>query len=92
MSVDDFAPVIRKPTPDEAAAAAAWKLWACEPSVFEWGYTATEHCLMLEGEAVVEARGREFKLGPGDYGVFPKGLSCRWTVITAVKKHHWFED
>ena len=92
MSAEAFAPKIRKPTPAEAELAATWKVWTCEPSVFEWGYSATEHCLMLEGEAVVEARGAEFKFGPGDYVVFPKGLACRWRVITAVKKHYWFEE
>jgi hypothetical protein len=92
VSADAFAPQIRKPTPADAERAAAWKLWTCEPSVFEWGYAATEHCLMLEGQAVVEAGGKEYAFGPGDYVVFPKGLACRWRVTEAVKKHYWFED
>jgi uncharacterized cupin superfamily protein len=89
---DAFAPQIRRATDADRARAAAWELWACEPSAFEWGYAATEHCLMLEGEAIVEARGQEFRFGPGDYVTFPKGLACRWRVLTAVKKHYWFED
>jgi uncharacterized cupin superfamily protein len=84
--------VIRKPTPAEAAEASGWPIWTCEPSSFEWGYDRTERCLLLEGAAVVEAMGREFPFGAGDYVVFPKGLACRWRVTKAVRKHYTFED
>lgn len=83
---------IRKPTPEEADAAKAWKIWTCQPSSFEWGYSQTETCLMLEGRAKVEAMGREFVFEAGDWVVFPKGLACRWHVIEAVKKHYVFDD
>jgi hypothetical protein len=83
---------IRKPTEAERTEAATWPIWTCEPSVFEWGYSSTERCLLLEGEAVVEARGREFSFKAGDYVVFPKGLACRWRVTKAIRKHYTFED
>jgi len=84
--------IIRKPSDFERAEAASWPIWTCEPSVFEWGYSSTERCLLLEGEAVVEARGREFSFGAGDYVVFPKGLACRWRVTKAIRKHYRFEE
>ncbi len=84
--------VIRKPTAEESLQAAAWKIWTCQPSSFEWGYAQTETCLLLEGKAKVEAMGRTFEFGVGDWVVFPKGLACRWHVIEAVKKYYVFED
>jgi len=84
--------VIRKPTAEESQQAATWKIWTCQPSSFEWGYSQTETCLLLEGRAKVEALGREFEFGAGDWVVFPKGLACRWHVIEAVKKYYVFED
>ena len=83
---------IRKPTGSERAQAETWPVWTCAPNVFEWGYSSTERCLIMEGEAMVEARGREFHFGPGDYVVFPKGLACRWHVTQAMRKHYMFEE
>jgi hypothetical protein len=83
---------IRKPSDAEAAEASTWPIWTCEPSVFEWGYAATERCLLLEGEAVVEAWGKEFRFGAGDYVVFAKGLACRWRVTKTIRKHYLFEE
>ena len=65
--------LIRKPSPAEFLEAAAWPIWTCEPSSFEWGYADTETCLVLEGEVMVEARGKEYDLGPGDWAVFSQG-------------------
>jgi uncharacterized cupin superfamily protein len=85
-----MSPLIRKPTPDEAAEASNWPVWSCEASSFEWGYADTETCLVLEGEVRLEAMGKEFKFGAGDWVVFPKGLACRWNVSKAVRKHYRF--
>lgn len=82
--------IVRKPTGPERAQAVSWPVWTCEPSSFEWGYADTETCLILEGEGMVEARGKEYNFGPGDWVVFPKGLACRWNVKKAVKKHYTF--
>jgi uncharacterized cupin superfamily protein len=81
-------PVIRRPSAAEAALAAQWPVWSCEASSFEWGYAEDETCLILEGEAVVEALGKEWPFAAGDWVVFPKGLACRWRVIKAMKKHY----
>jgi uncharacterized cupin superfamily protein len=81
---------IRKAGPAERAQAEAWALWECAPSRFEWGYAQTEECLLLEGEVMVEARGREYRFGAGDFVVFPKGLACRWNVLKTVKKRYRF--
>ena len=80
--------VIRKPTPLETAEAAAWPVWSCEPSRFEWGYAEDETSLILEGRAKVEAMGKVWEFGADDWVVFPKGLACRWTVLEAVRKHY----
>lgn len=81
---------IRRPSEAEKAEAAAWPIWECGPSSFEWGYAQEERCLILEGQARVEARGKEFRFGPGDYVIFPKGLACRWHVEKAIRKHYRF--
>ena len=81
---------IRKPNVQELATAAAWPIWTCEPTTFEWGYADTETSLILEGLALVEALGKEYHFGAGDWVVFPKGLACRWHVKKAIKKHYRF--
>lgn len=83
--------VVRQPSEAERAEAQSWRLWSCEPSRFEWGYAETETCLVLEGEAMIEALGQEFHLKAGDWAVFPKGLACRWNVTRAVRKHYRFD-
>ena len=82
--------IIRKPSSAEISEAAAWPVWSCEPSSFEWGYEDAETCLLLEGEAEVEALGKLWKFGAGEWVVFPKGLACRWKVTKAVRKHYKF--
>jgi uncharacterized cupin superfamily protein len=81
---------IRMPSAEERTQASAWPIWACQPCSFEWGYADTETSMILEGEALVEARGKEYSIGPGDWVVFPKGLACRWRVKKALKKHYRF--
>ena len=69
-----------------------WPIWTCEPSSFPWSYDATETCLILEGEIVVTPDGGEpVSIGPGDLVTFPEGMSCRWEVKKAVRKHYTFE-
>ena len=81
---------IRQPSAAEREEAASWATWECGVSSFEWGYAQEERCLLLEGRAKVEARGRTFELGPGDFVVFPKGLACRWHVLEPVRKRYRF--
>ena len=85
--------VVKKPTEEETATCKSWPTWTCEPSVFDWDYTQSETCLVLEGEVTVTDRPEgevSVSFGPGDLVVFPVGLKCIWNVKGAVKKHYKF--
>jgi len=85
--------IVRQPTAQEAATCGGWPIWTCEPSKFDWDYTETETCLILEGRVTVTDRpaGKaSVSFGPGDYVVFPVGLQCIWHVKEAVRKHYCF--
>ena len=87
--------VVRKPTPQEAAKCKKWPIWTCKPSSFDWEYTQTETCLILEGRVTVtdQPAGQDsVSFGPGDLVIFPVGLQCIWTVTEAVRKHYDFSD
>lgn len=81
---------VRKPTEQEKKEAAAWPVWEKEASSFPWHYDDTEACLILEGDVTVRAGEEEVSFGAGDYVVFPRGLSCSWTIRKAVRKHYKF--
>ena len=83
---------VRKPDAKEIAAlgAKSWPVWGCPPSTFDWHYDSQETCLILEGQVTVEAPGQKVSFGPGDLVIFPEGLSCKWIVTQAVKKHYKF--
>ena len=83
--------VIRPATAAESAAAEGWTGWSCQPSSFEWGYADTEVSVIVEGEAVIEAMGQEFRVKAGDWLKLPKGLACRWTVTGAMRKYYRYE-
>ncbi len=68
----------------------AWPVWTKEVSEFPYTYDETEACLFLEGEVVVKTAEGEVHIGPGDYVVFPEGLSCTWCILKDVKKHYHF--
>jgi uncharacterized cupin superfamily protein len=85
--------VVKKPTEEEIATCKSWPIWTCEPSKFDWDYTQSETCLVLEGEITVTDRPEgalSVSFGPGDIVVFPVGLKCIWNVKRAVKKHYNF--
>ena len=47
----------------------SWPIWTCEASVFDWDYTQSETCLVLEGEVTVTDRPEgavSVSFGPGD--------------------------
>ncbi|ACJ76166.1 enzyme of the cupin superfamily protein [Thermosipho africanus H17ap60334] len=70
----------------------SWPIWTKEVSEFDWYYDETEVCYILEGEIEVETKdGKVYKIKPGDLVEFPKGLSCRWKVKKAVRKHYNFK-
>ena len=69
-----------------------WGIWEKEASEFPWTYDATEICYFLTGDVVVTPDGGEpVSMGKGDLVSFPKGMSCRWNIRQAVKKHFNFE-
>ena len=83
-------PQIRKPTEDEAKEAESWPIWEKEESTFPWNYDVQETCLILEGKAMVTTPKESVEFGPGDYVIFPKGLSCTWKINKKIRKHYKF--
>ena len=86
--------VIRKPSEQEAAQCQSWPIWSSDVSEFDWEYTQTEKCLILEGRVQVKDAkdpAQSVTFGPGDFVRFPKGLECTWNVTEPVKKHYDFE-
>ena len=69
----------------------SWGTWECGVSTFPWSYDATETCYILEGNVVVEAANQKVEFKKGDLVVFPKGLTCKWNVLKAVRKYYKFE-
>jgi len=67
-----------------------WPIWTCEVSEFPWTYDERESCLILEGEVIVSTDVEEVRIRPGDFVIFPKGLSCRWAVLKPIRKHYSF--
>ena len=85
--------IVRKANEQEDAQCKSWPIWTCEASKFDWDYTQTETCLLLEGEVTVSDRpdsGESVKFGAGDYVEFPVGLQCVWEVSKPVRKHYNF--
>jgi len=83
---------VRKPKPGELdqMGVMSWPTWGCDASEFDWSYDDKETCYLLEGQVTVDAPDQQVSFGPGDIVVFPKGLSCKWKVSKAVKKHYQF--
>jgi uncharacterized cupin superfamily protein len=68
-----------------------WSIWTKEESEFPWTYDEAETCYFLEGDVVViPEQGEAVKMGKGDLVTFPAGMSCRWKISSAVKKHYSF--
>ena len=84
---------VTKPTEEQIAACRQWPIWTCGPSKFDWEYTQTETCLIIEGKVTVSAQGESSEsvtFGAGDLVVFPTGLKCIWNIEQTVKKHYNF--
>lgn len=85
---------IQTPTAELTATCKTWPIWSCDVSEFEWEYTQTEKCQLLEGQVTVTDQpdsGHAVSFGPGDYVVFPNGLKCIWKITKPVRKHYEFE-
>jgi uncharacterized cupin superfamily protein len=90
-SVNDIE--VRKPEEKEIEQYKNWPVWCCDVSEFDWDYSQTETCLVLEGQVTVTDRpesGDSVTFGPGDVVVFPVGLECVWKVTAPVRKHYNF--
>ncbi len=68
----------------------SWPIWEKEESSFDWHYDSQELCYFLEGEVTVSTDQGEISFGKGDLVSFPAGLSCKWHVHKAVRKHYKF--
>lgn len=72
----------------------SWGIWEKEKSVFDWSYSDTETCYILEGEVEVtdNLTGEKIEFKKGDLVQFPKGLECVWNVKKPVRKYYNFGD
>ena len=69
----------------------SWPVWEKEESEFPWYYDEKETFYVLEGDVTVTPEdGEAVRFGSGDLVVCPKGMSCTWTIHSAVKKHYSF--
>ena len=78
--------------PDTPRRVGHWSVWECEPSVFDWHYSQQETAYIYEGRAKVKMGVQEIEIKVGDLVTFPKGLSCRWEVISKIRKVYTFEE
>jgi len=85
---------ISKPTKEiiESMHIHQWPIWEKEESAFPWTYDAEETCYILEGHIFVETQWETVEIQAGDLVVFPAGLSCKWDIKKAVRKHFSFSD
>lgn len=64
-----------------------WSSWGCGVETFDWHYSDDETAYVQKGRVTVrEQDGSEVTFGAGDIVVFPKGLSCTWTVHEPIEK------
>jgi len=69
----------------------SWPIWSKEISEFPWTYDESETCYFLEGNVVVTPdAGEPVIMGQGDLVTFPAGMSCTWSIRSAVRKHYQF--
>jgi len=88
--------MIRIEQPDEEQLAALgvrqWPTWEHEADAFPWHYGDAETCYILEGAVTVTPEGGEpVKIRAGDLVTFPAGMSCRWHITEAIRKHYCFD-
>ena len=81
---------VKKPSPDQQTECENWPIWSKEACTFDWSYTETETCLILEGQVTVSDAETEVTFGEGDLVIFPEGLECTWQITKPVKKHYNF--
>ena len=59
---------------------------------FDWSYSGTESCYILEGEVEVtdSDTGEKIDFKKGDLVQFQDGLKCVWNVKKPVRKYYSF--
>ncbi len=69
---------------------AKWPTWSKEVSVFPFEFQARETAYILEGDCTITPNdGSEpVDFAAGDLLIFPEGLTCKWEVKKALKKHY----
>jgi uncharacterized cupin superfamily protein len=85
--------VVKKPTDEEIETCKSLPIWQGDVSTFDWDYTQTETCLIIEGKVTVTDRPAcedSVTFGAGDMVVFPVGLACIWKIEEAVRKYYEF--
>lgn len=80
--------IVRKPTDAEKKEMMTMPTWSSEIDTFDWVYDLEETSLIIKGEVEVRHKGGNVVLKEGDYVIFPKGLSCVWSVRRPIKKHY----
>ena len=79
-----------KGIPAEPEERGGWGVWECGPSTFEWTYDERETAYLYSGRVRIRTDQEEIELRPGDYVIFPAGLTCTWTVLEPVRKVYRF--
>jgi hypothetical protein len=85
--------IVKKTTDQEIETCKNWPIWQSQPSTFDWDYTQTETCLIIEGKVTVTDRpaGQDsITFGPGEMIIFPEGLKCIWSIKEQVRKYYQF--
>ena len=85
--------IVWKPSGEETRVCQTWPIWTHDAGEFEWEYTQTEKCLIVEGRVTVSdlSGSQSVSFGTGDFVQFPNGLKCIWKITQAVRKHYDFE-
>ncbi len=62
-------------------------VWECTAGRFRWHFSQDEVIIVVSGETfVIDEKGGERRLGPGDVGFFPAGSSCTFLVTDRIRK------
>lgn len=67
-------------------------LWDCQAGKFKFIFATDEIIQILEGEVIIEEKGKVHTLAVGDVAFFPEGLVAYWTVPKYVKKYAIFRS
>lgn len=85
--------VVKKITSEEQENCLAWPIWQGDVSTFNWDYTQTETCLIIEGRATITNNPPtedSIIINAGDLVIFPEALICIWKIDMPIRKHYQF--